>query len=60
MGVVAGLLSPAAVDHEGDVVDGDGRLGDVGGQHDLPPFFTAHRRGGGREGGRGSTRGEGE
>ena len=34
--VVAGLLGSPAVDHERHVVDGDGRLGDVGGQYNLP------------------------
>lgn len=44
VGVVAGLFSPAAVDHEGDIVDGDGRLGDVGGQHDLPSSLATDER----------------
>ena len=34
--VVIGLLSPAAVDDKGNVVDSDRSLRDVGGEHDLP------------------------
>src|SRR5690606_14019980 len=33
--VERGLLDSAAVDHGDDVVDGDGRLGHVGGNHHL-------------------------
>eukprot|EP00754_Rhynchopus_humris_P014998 Rhum_TRINITY_DN14423_c2_g1::Rhum_TRINITY_DN14423_c2_g1_i1::g.88930::m.88930 len=36
LGRVAVLLVLAGVEDEDDVVDGDGGLGDVGGEHDLP------------------------
>ena len=47
LGVVPHFLDAPAVDHAGDVVDGDGGFGDVGGDDDL-----GERREGGREGGR--------
>ena len=36
-GVMAGPADLAAVDHDPDTVDGQARLGDVGGQHDPSP-----------------------
>ena len=35
LGVVSLLLDPPGVHHAHDIVDGDGRLGDVGGEHNL-------------------------
>ena len=42
VGVEALLLQPAAVDDCHDVVDGDGRLRDVGGQHNLQRYGESH------------------